>query len=259
MESVCHGYMCILLYVKLIWCSGFPEIYAWLEDGAWGQSAMGICAFFFMSNFCSVVVFQRSMLDWRRGMGSFCHGYMCILLYVKLIWCSGFPEIYAWMEEGAWCQSAMGICAFFYMSNFCSVVVFQRFMLNWRRRHGVILPWVHVHSSICQTSAVQWFSRDLCSIRGGGIGSVCHGYMSILLYVKLNWCSSFPEIYAWLEEGAWSQSAMGICAFFYMWNLFCVVVFQRSMLDWRRGMGSVCHGYMCILLYVKLIQCSGIA
>ena len=33
---------CILLYVKLIWCSGVPEIY-----GGWGvgMSAMGICAF----------------------------------------------------------------------------------------------------------------------------------------------------------------------------------------------------------------------
>ena len=31
------------------------------------------------------------------------------------------------------------------------------------------------------------------------------------------------------------MSAFGICAFFYMWNLFGVVVFQRSMLDWRRG------------------------
>ena len=186
MESVCHGYMCILLYVKLIWCSSFPEIYAWLEEEAWGQSAMGVCAFFSMWNLFGVVVFQRSMIDWKRVMGSVCHGYMCILLYVKLLQCSGFPEIYAWLEEGAWGQCAMGICAFFYMSNFCSVVV-------------------------------------------------------------------FPEIYAQLEEGAWGQSAMGICAFFSMWNLFGVVVFQRSMLYWRRGMGSVCHGYMCILLYVKLL------
>ena len=28
--SVCHGYMCILLYMKLMWCGGFPEIYAQL-------------------------------------------------------------------------------------------------------------------------------------------------------------------------------------------------------------------------------------
>ena len=33
MGSVCHGYMCILLYVKLIWCSGFLEIYARWKDG----------------------------------------------------------------------------------------------------------------------------------------------------------------------------------------------------------------------------------
>ena len=46
MGSVCHGYMCILLYMKLIWCSGFPEIYAQLEEGMWGQSAIGRCAFF---------------------------------------------------------------------------------------------------------------------------------------------------------------------------------------------------------------------
>ena len=41
------------LYVKLIWYSGFPEISAQLEDG-----------------------------------GYVCLRYMCILLYVKLIWCN---------------------------------------------------------------------------------------------------------------------------------------------------------------------------
>ena len=41
--SICHGHMCIVLYMKLIWCNGFAEIYASLEEGGWGQSAMGIC------------------------------------------------------------------------------------------------------------------------------------------------------------------------------------------------------------------------
>ena len=45
-------------------------------------------------------------------------------------------------------------------------------------------------------------------------------YMYILLYMTLNWCICFPEIYAQLEKGE---------------------------------VGSVCHGYMCILLFVKLI------
>ena len=81
MESVYPGYMCILLYMTLMQCSGIAQIYAQLEE----------------------------------GVGSVCHGYMCILLYVKLIWCIGLPEIYARLEEGRWGESAMGICAFFYM------------------------------------------------------------------------------------------------------------------------------------------------
>ena len=36
--SICHRYMYILLDMKLICCSGFPEIYAHLEGV--GQSAM---------------------------------------------------------------------------------------------------------------------------------------------------------------------------------------------------------------------------
>ena len=35
----------------------------------------------------------------EEGVGSICHGYMCIVLYVKLMWCTGFPEIYAQLEE----------------------------------------------------------------------------------------------------------------------------------------------------------------
>ena len=25
--AICHGYMCIVLYMKLIWCNGCAEIY----------------------------------------------------------------------------------------------------------------------------------------------------------------------------------------------------------------------------------------
>ena len=55
----------------------------------------------------------------------------------------------------------------------------------------------------------------------------------------------------WRRE--WGQSAMGICAFFCMWNLFGVVVFWRSMLNWRRGgvslpwvyvHASICETYL---------------
>ena len=70
---------------------------------------------------------------------------MCILLYVKLIWCSGM--------HGS--------------------------MVNLRRVH---LPWIYVHSSICETDLVQWCCMDLWSIDGG---SICIVYMCIPLYVKL--------------------------------------------------------------------------
>ena len=61
------------------------------------------------------------------------------------------------------------------------------------------------------------------------VGSVHHGYMYILLYMKLLWCSGFPEIYAHLEKGDWGHSAMGISAFCYILNSFSVVVLHRSV------------------------------
>ena len=57
--------------------------------------------------------------------------------------------------------------------------------------------------------------------------------MYILVYVKLIWYSGFPEIYAQLEEGGWSQSAIGICAFIYMGNIFAVVVLYVHSSIWE--------------------------
>ena len=54
-----------------------------------GTSALSICLFCYMLNLFGVVVFHRCMVNWRRG-----HWYVCILVYVKLIWCSGIPYIY---------------------------------------------------------------------------------------------------------------------------------------------------------------------
>ena len=122
MESVCHGCMSILQYVKLIWGSGFSEIY---------------------------------MLEWRRGWGSVCHGYVCIHLYVKLIWCSHSAEIYAHLEE----------------------------------RSVVILSWVYVHFSICEYFfVVLLFHRSIFEWRRALVKSA----MGI--------CCGFVEIYAHLEE-----------------------------------------------------------
>ena len=49
----------------------------------------------------------------------------------------------------------------------------------------VSLPWVYMHCAIYETYFVYWFSRDLCLIGGRGLGPVCHGYMCILLFMKL--------------------------------------------------------------------------
>ena len=125
---------------------------------------------FYMWNLFSVVVFHRSIVDWR---GYVCPRYVCILLYVKLIWCSGVPQICGLLEGG---MSGLGICAFFYMWNLFSVVVFHRSMVDQK----------------------------------GGTSALC---ICAFCYM--------------------------LCAFCYMWNLFGAVVFHRSMVDWR-GRGVKC-------------------
>ena len=134
-----------------------------------GTSALSICAFCYMLNIFSVVVFHRSMVNWRRG-----PWYMCILLYVKLLWCSSIPYIYGQLEERGymfpryiciwqyvkhiWCSgvalniywsirggiSALSICAFCYMLNLFSELVFHRSMVNLRRRALVYVTFCYM-------------------------------------------------------------------------------------------------------------------
>ena len=68
----------------LVWKEGGGDSVPWVYEHS------SLCEIYF-----GVMVLQRSMLNWRRGMESVCHGYICILPNMKLIWCSGFPEIYA--------------------------------------------------------------------------------------------------------------------------------------------------------------------
>ena len=68
MGAVCHGCMCILLYVKPIWCGGFPENYAQLEERGMSDLIMSVClhSVYVHSSICEtyfgVVAFQRSIL-----------------------------------------------------------------------------------------------------------------------------------------------------------------------------------------------------
>ena len=170
--------------------------------------------------------------------------------------------------------SALGICAFCYMLNVFGVVVFHRSMVHCR---GALS---YIHSAICETYLVQWYSLHLWSI---GWGYICPKYICILLYVKLIRCSSY-SIYLW-SKAVVGTYALSICALCYMLNVFSVLVFHTSMVSWRKGtlvyvhsaicetylvqqysihlwsiavVGYSCPKYMCILLYVKHIQCSGI-
>ena len=99
-------YMCIVLYVKLIWYNGLACTYDQLR----GVICLWyICVLSYVSNLCGLMIFseiyvrsamrcakcgvavlQASMLNG----GLICHGYMCIVLYKKLIWCNGFAETY---------------------------------------------------------------------------------------------------------------------------------------------------------------------
>ena len=71
--------MCILLYVKLLWCSGIPYISGQLEGGT---CALSICAFCYMLNLFGVVVFHRSMVSWRRGALVYVHSAICEMYLV---------------------------------------------------------------------------------------------------------------------------------------------------------------------------------
>ena len=192
---ICHWYMCIVLYMKLIWCTGFPEIYACLE-----------------------------------GVGLICHRCMYIVLYIKLIWCTGFPEIYACFEEGVGsiCHGYMCIVLYTYIRNFYGIMVFQRSMLNWKSGWGqsaigtCALYYIYMKCIWCKS-----FPDIYAWLAEGGL--ICHGYMCIVLYMKLIWCNGFPETMLDWRRG-WGQSAIGICALWYIWNWFGAMVFQRSML-----------------------------
>ena len=185
--------MCILLYVKLLWCSSIPYIYGQLE---------GV-------HLPSVYVHS-----------AICYTY----------WCSGTPYIYGQLGD----TSSLGICAFCFMWKLFGVVVFHRSMVNWRKEGLCICAfcsmWNFCGVAVLHRSMVNWR------------GYICPKYMCILLYVTHIWCSGIPYTYGQLEGGT---SALSICAFCYMLNLFSVVVFCSSLVNWRRGTLVYVHSAIC--------------
>ena len=112
--------------------------------------------------------------------------------------------------------SSLGICTFCYLWNLCGVAVFHTSMVNWT-------------------------------------GYICPTYMCILLYVKLISCSSIPYINGQLDGGTY---ALSICAFCYMLYVFSVLVFYRSMDNWRGVIGICAFCYLWHLFGVVIFHTS---
>ena len=102
--------MCMLLYVKCIWCNGFPCTYGHLRGSIFHQY---LCAFSYMWNWFGVMVLHASMVDWW---GAICLWYICAFSYMWNLWSVMVLHKYMvnWMR--GWGQSAIGMCALCYIS-----------------------------------------------------------------------------------------------------------------------------------------------
>ena len=74
--------------MKLIWCNGVAGIYGQLEEGL-GSVCHGSYVHSAIHETYLVYWWCRD-LPWVYGVHS-----RCILIYVELMQCSGFPEVYA--------------------------------------------------------------------------------------------------------------------------------------------------------------------
>ena len=94
------------------------------------------CAMY-IRNLCGVMAFQRSVLDWRRQWGQPAMGKSALYyIYMKLISCNCFPEIFARLEEGVGSICHRYMCIVLYISRSASrsakfgVAVFKASILN---------------------------------------------------------------------------------------------------------------------------------
>ena len=149
---VTPGYMCILLYVKPIHCTG-DSIDPCLILGDGGMYVLDIFVYYSIcKTYSGVVVFHRSIVARWNGVGVMSTPwYICILLYHK---------------------------------TYSGLVVFHISIGQLER--GYDMSWVYVHSSINKTySGVVVFHRSI-GRRWNGVGVMSTpGYMCILLYLKL--------------------------------------------------------------------------
>ena len=86
-------YMCLELYVKLIWCNSlhihFGGVYIYCSFELGGRCMLSICAFWYIwCTICGAVVGGRCMLS------------ICAFCIVKLIWCRFYRSIVNWSGVG---------------------------------------------------------------------------------------------------------------------------------------------------------------
>ena len=130
------------------------------------------------------MVVQRSMLNWRRGWGQSAIGIWALCyIYMKHIWCNGFPEIYAQLEEGLGSICHGDMCIVLYLLD---------------------LP-----------SLVQQYSRHLCLIDWGCQSTMHICALCYICWICQVWCSGIQDIYAQLT-GVGGHYAMGMYALCYM-------------------------------------------
>ena len=95
--------------------------------------------------------------------------YMCILLYVTLIWCNGIPDIHC--QLGGRC--ILSICAFCDMYTLFGITLFHRCVVNWSLGR-VDISSVYVHDAIYESYLVKHYSIHLFPIGVGVyVSSVC--------------------------------------------------------------------------------------
>ena len=119
------------------------------------------------------------------------------------------------------CAIYIYIYIYIYICNVFGALVFQRSMLDLREGAVVNMPWVDMHCAISAKIGVAVFKASMLNCRGSTAIGIC-AFCHILKHI---WCTGFPEIYAQLEE----------------------------------GVGSICNGYMYIVLYIymKCMWCNG--
>ena len=96
-----HSAICEM---SLVW---WHSIHLWSIGG--DTSVISICAFIYILNVFSVVVFHTSMVNWRRGALVYRHSAIC-----EILWCSSFPCISGQLEGSTF---TLSIYAFCYMLN----------------------------------------------------------------------------------------------------------------------------------------------